>query len=487
MTRTRSHPHAGRAPYSDRVPGPRISVVTPVFDPEPALLLGAVASVLRQVGEPEHILVDDGSTRPGTAELLDRLAAWDPRVKVHRRPTNGGIAAATNDAIAAATGEYVAFLDHDDTLDAHALARLGAVLERDPALDVVYTDEAVVTSNGRVVQELRKPPWSPEYLLECNYIGHLVVVRRALLEALGGIRTGFDGSQDHDLLLRIADRTDRVAHIPEILYRWRQTATSTSATADGAAKPYALDAGKRAIGEALARKGFAATVTDRVGFGTYTARLEPEGDPEVLVLVTGADARRAVDRLRREPPTIDHVAVAVPSAAPADLDLAVADAPSADTVVVLDARARPLDPEWLATLAAWTQLPGVGMAGAVIELRDGTVVHEGLAPADSSGEAPAVSLAGLSGHIRVTRDVPAVSRGACAIDAQALRIAGGFESGYGSWDVDLARRLTAADRRIVLVTEVRVAWTGPWYTGGGAPASTVGPYYPWIHPASGVA
>lgn len=468
------------------MPGPRISVVTPVFDPEPALLIAAVASVLRQVGEPEHLLVDDGSTRAGTDDLLDELAVWDPRVRVQRRAANGGIAAATNDAVAAATGEYVAFLDHDDTLDARALARVTQVLERNPALDLVYTDEAVVASNGRVVQELRKPPWSPEYLLECNYIGHLVVVRRTLLEALGGIRTGFDGSQDHDLLLRIADRTDRVAHIPEILYRWRQTVTSASATADGAAKPYALDAGKRAIGEALARKGFTATVTDRIGFGTYTARLEPNGDPEVLVLVTGADAHRAVDRLRREPSSIDHVALAVPSGSPADLDLAVADAPSADTVVVLDARARPLEADWLATLVAWTQLPGVGAAGAVIELRDGTVVHEGLTLRDPPASAPAVSLTGLSGHVRVTRDVPAVSRGVCAVGAEALRIAGGFEGGSGPWDVDLARRLAAVERRIVLVTEVRVAWAGPWYTDAAVTAAS-DPYYPWIRPASGVA
>jgi hypothetical protein len=474
------------------VSGPRISVVTPVFDPEPALLIAAVASVLRQTGEPEHVLVDDGSTRPGTDDLLDGLAAWDACVHVHRRSDNGGIATATNDAIAAATGEYVAFLDHDDTLDARALGRVLDVLQADPSLDVVYTDEAVVATNGREVQALHKPPWSPEYLLECNYIGHLVVVRRTLLDALGGIRAGFDGSQDHDLLLRIADRTDRVAHIPEILYRWRQTATSTSATTDGAAKPYALDAGKRAIHDALARKGIAATVTDRVGFGTYSARLEPEGTPSVLVLVTGPGARRAVDRLHREQAASSPASttiVAVPSATAADLDGAAAGAPDADAIVVLDARTRPQDPDWLLTLVAWTQIPGVGAAGAVIELRDGTVVHEGLAPGTdaSTTEAPAVSLAGLPAHVRVSRDVPAVSRGVFAVDAHALRAAGGFEGGTGEWDVDLGRRLAAVGRRTVLVTEVRVTWAGPWYRSDAPRPAVSDPYYPWVRPASGVA
>ena len=230
--------------------GPTISVLCPVHDPPPAILAEAIDSVLGQTYERwELILSDDGSRDPRIVAELQRRAATDPRIKLTRRASAGGISVATNAALELASGEYVALLDHDDTLDLDALAQFAAAINAEPDLDMLYSDEDIVL-DGRPVWVHRKPGWSPDTLNTNGYTCHLGVYRRALVGEIGGFRYEFNGSQDVDMILRLTERTDRVGHVPEILYHWR---IHPDSTAGGDAKPYAYVAARNAIAEHLRR------------------------------------------------------------------------------------------------------------------------------------------------------------------------------------------------------------------------------------------
>src|SRR5579875_3631386 len=189
------------------------------------MLEAAVSSVRAQAYPAwELCMADDASERPETLAAIEAAARSDPRVKTVRLDTRSGISAATNAALAVATGEYVGFLDHDDLLKPHALAQVARWLNADPSLEVLYSDEDKLDPKGKMTEARWKPDWSPNLLLCQNYVCHFLVVRRSLVERLGGLRPEYDGSQDYDLVLRLADEVppERVAHIPDCLYSWRQ-------------------------------------------------------------------------------------------------------------------------------------------------------------------------------------------------------------------------------------------------------------------------
>ena len=182
----------------------------------------AIASVRGQTfSNWELCLVDDGSTNPEIIAALQRHAATDPRIHLKRHQQAGGISAATNAALELATGRYIALLDHDDTLTPDALQHVADQIAAQPDLDMIYSDEDIVSGDGTVLERHPKPGWSPEHMAALMYTCHLGVYRRALAVELGGFQSKFDGCQDYDFVLRLMERTDRIAHIPRILYHWR--------------------------------------------------------------------------------------------------------------------------------------------------------------------------------------------------------------------------------------------------------------------------
>ena len=194
---------------------PRFSVITTVYDPEREHLEACIASVAAQTfTDLEHVLVDDASTQPHVREVLAAAAAADPRVRVVHRSENGGIVAASSDALAAATGDLVALLDHDDVLDPGALAQMHAAVTDE--VDVAYSDHDLIRPDGRHATPSYKPGFSPERLRAQNYITHLLVARRSLVDRVGGFRPGYDGAQDHDLVLRLTEVARSVAHVPAV-------------------------------------------------------------------------------------------------------------------------------------------------------------------------------------------------------------------------------------------------------------------------------
>lgn len=263
---------------------PRYSILTPVYDPPADVLRETIASVRAQTyADWELILVDDCSPSPHVLPILREAAALDARIKLVERTENGRIVAASNDALARATGEFVVLLDHDDVIEPEALALVEAQVQQHPDLDYCYSDEDHLSMDGRCINPFYKPDWSPERLRAQNYCCHLSVFRASLLAEVGGFREGFDGSQDYDLILRATERARRVVHIPVVLYHWRQLPTSVAG--DSGAKPYAYDAGRRALQEHCDRTGIDAVVEDGQLPGTYRIRRAVPGDPLVSVII----------------------------------------------------------------------------------------------------------------------------------------------------------------------------------------------------------
>jgi len=226
---------------------PRFSIVTPVYETPGKVLTEMLASVRRQrFGDWQLCLVDDASRSPQVREILERAARQDQRIEVAWRTDNGGIVAASNDALRLATGEFVALLDHDDKLHPDALARVDEALRGNREADYVYTDEDKIDARGRHAGPFLKPEWSPERMRTQMYTCHLSVLRRSLVEEVGGFDPAFEGAQDWDLVLKVTERARAVLHVPRVLYHWRGLESSTAGLGESA-KPWAFEAGKRAI------------------------------------------------------------------------------------------------------------------------------------------------------------------------------------------------------------------------------------------------
>ena len=267
---------------------PRFSVLTTVYDTEPDHLRACLASVDAQTEQSwEHIVVDDCSQRPEVRAVLAEFDGQSGRRTVIYRSDNGGIAAASNDALAAACGEFVVLLDHDDVLTVDALAAMGGHLRGDA--DVYYSDHDLLRPDGRCTSPMYKPDFSLERLRNHNYITHLVVARRTVVDQVGGFRSGFDGAQDHDLLLRLAEVSAPFDHVPEVLLHWRQSPASVAS--DSMSKPEAYNRGARAVGDHLTRCGIDATAEPGKYAGIYRIRRPVRDRPTVSVIVPTRGSR----------------------------------------------------------------------------------------------------------------------------------------------------------------------------------------------------
>jgi glycosyltransferase involved in cell wall biosynthesis len=263
---------------------PLFSIVTPVYDTPLDVLRETISSVERQTcTDWELILVDDNSPEERVREVLREAAERDPRIRVIERATNGHIVEASNDGVAAARGEFIALLDHDDLLTPRALERMQQAIDLEPEVDYLYSDEDKVDAAGGRYSAFRKPSWSPERLRGQMYTSHLSVLRTSLVREVGGFRPGYDGSQDHDLALRVTERARAVVHVPQVLYHWR--VVPGSAAGDAEAKPYAWDAGRRAVQDQLDRLGLSGTVGFGQRPGTYTITRGLDKDVRISVVI----------------------------------------------------------------------------------------------------------------------------------------------------------------------------------------------------------
>lgn len=265
---------------------PLISVVMPTYNTDEKWLTAAIESVRAQLYQNwELCIADDNSSDPQVRKVLTKYSEFDKRIKVVFREKNGHIAEASNSALALATGEFTALLDHDDALSEHALYMVAAEVNNHPAASFIYSDEDKITSFGMRVNPHFKSDWNPDLFTSQMYTCHLGVYRTELVKKLGGFRAGFDGSQDWDLALRVADAIpeDQIRHIPHVLYHWRIIEGSTAHST--ASKPYVLVAQKRAVEDHLKRRGVIGAEVSILHDISHVRVHYPVPDPEPLVSI----------------------------------------------------------------------------------------------------------------------------------------------------------------------------------------------------------
>ena len=276
---------------------PKISIAMPVYNVEEKWLRLCIDSILNQVYTNwELCMADDASTDPNVKKILTEYQQLDERIRVVFREQNGHISEATNSALAIATGEFVSLLDNDDELAINAFYEVVKVLNENPELDLIYSDEDKIDMDGNRSDPAFKPDWSPDLLLGTNYISHLGVYRRSILEEIGGFRKGYEGSQDYDLVLRFTEKTtkERITHIPKVLYYWRMLPTSTAV--DQGSKGYAFEAGLRAVQDALVRRGINGHATHGAANGLYDVYYDIESEKLVSIIIPTKNGYKDVQR-----------------------------------------------------------------------------------------------------------------------------------------------------------------------------------------------
>ncbi len=260
-----------------------ISVLVPVFHPKERLIREMTQSVLAQSYESWEMILADGSAEP--SDVVRKITEKDPRIRYVRAKAGGGISENTNSALNASKGDMVTFLDQDDLLEKDALYRIAWAAAN--GAQIVYTDEDKLDdASGRYLSVNRKPEYNADLLYANNYICHLFAVKRGVALGVGGFRSRYDGSQDHDFILRCCDAVQetKIFHIPKVLYHWRIHSSSTAG--DPSAKLYAYENGRKAVEDHLRKKGIACRVehTKHRGFFrvVYTEKIQ-EGSYRVLI------------------------------------------------------------------------------------------------------------------------------------------------------------------------------------------------------------
>lgn len=263
---------------------PLFSVCIPVYNVEEKWLRKCIASVENQYYEHWQLcLADDCSTDPRVRDILKEYERKDSRIRVVYRKENGHISRATNSALQIAEGEFIVLMDNDDELSPDALFEAAKLLQEHRDADVIYSDSDKLTESGERVDPYFKPDYCPDTLLSYNYISHLGIYRKTLVNQVGGFRTGVEGSQDYDLLLRVTELTDRVYHIPKILYHWRIIEGSTASGVGQ--KNYAYLAGKKVLEDAVRRRGYHARVKLLEKILCYNVEFYPVGEHFCSIII----------------------------------------------------------------------------------------------------------------------------------------------------------------------------------------------------------
>jgi GT2 family glycosyltransferase len=470
---------------------PLISVVMPVHNTPARELEAAIRSVEAQIyGRWELCIADDASTDPNVRPVLEEASRRDPRIRVAYRAENGNISAASNTALALARGAYTALLDHDDVLPPHALFYVVREIMAHPDADLIYTDEDKIDQNGVRYDPHMKSDWNEELFLAQNYLNHLTVVRTEIARKAGGFRAGFEGSQDHDLILRVLDHTqpERIRHVPRVLYHWRNY--QRSGAFSGKRLEEAVRARRRALEDYAERRGLDTEVLEGpFGFNRLKRRL-PSRPPAVTVIVptrdaatlTGVCARGILsntdypnlhlvilDNESREPETLalfdelrrDPRVTIRPYAGPFNfsaMNNAAVRETDAELVAFVNNDIEVIEPGWLTEMVTLALSDGVAAVGAKLLYPDDHVQHGGII----LGVGGLHGIGGVAGHshlmtkrrhpgyfgrLVVPQYMSAVTAACMIVRRDAFLAVGGFDEAdlaVAFNDVDLCLKLRRA-------------------------------------------
>ncbi len=464
---------------------PKISIILPVYNGEECWLRVALESVFAQYySNWELCICNDGSTAAHVAEVLKEYDALDSRIKVKHLPQNRGVAAASNQALELAVGEYVGFLDHDDWLTPDALFEVVKLLQTTQA-DLIYSDEAIMEEHGAVVYQAYRPDWSPDMLFSHPYFVHFNVFRIELVRQIGGFREHFPVSQDYDFILRFTAKTDRISHIPRILYHWRQVNSSASHTNQN----QVMKLSKQALVETLAERGIVAVVEDGLDFNLFRVRRLISGNPLVSIIIPTKDKvhflQRCVESILKKTtwPNYEIIIVDNNSTEQATFDYyrTVENQPrirvlfynqpfsyaalnnwavnfaNGSHLMFLNNDTEVLSREWLTAMLEHSQRREVGVVGAKLLGIDGRIQHGGViiglnGLADHGHRGFAGDSPGYCHTLKMIRNYSAVTAACLMMRKVLFQEVGGFDEQnlpvtYN--DVDLCLRLRSKNYLIV--------------------------------------
>jgi O-antigen biosynthesis protein len=461
---------------------PLISVITPVFDTPVLRLEEAVESVLAQAYENwELLLIDDGSSAADLLHALPNLAARDQRIVLGKVGKHAGISATSNRGLALARGEWVSFLDHDDVLEPDALFQFSKLLQTHREAEMIYSDEDKLAEDG-FEAPLFKPDWSPDFFLSYNYVGHLTAVRRDLVQKVGGFRSEFDSAQDYDLFLRVAEQTNRIHHIPRVLYHWRRSADSSAISVRQ--KPGQLDATRRGIEDHLKHCGERAHVAVDWRTHAFCVRRELLEAGKISIIIPSChdpdSIKRCIESLTSktsypnyeifivqggtQSPNADHYFSDLPHRLlrlPGTSNVSVlknfavkqTDGP---WLLFLDDNIEVIEADWLTIMAEHIQRSEVGAVGARLLNPNDTIEHAGIVLGVTGIAQPAfrgfpAEHPGVNRQLQVTRNCSAVSGGSMLTRREVFQEVGGFDEGLPESlaDIDLCLKMRRAGYLIV--------------------------------------
>lgn len=401
-------------PESQSDSHPLISIVIPVYRPGLEHFEECVRSIQSQTFQNVEICIcNDSPKEVYLNNYLEHLIEMDSRIRVCYNIDNLGISAAINNAGKMCLGEYIAVVDNDDTLSPRALEFVASVIINSSP-EFIYTDEDKIDYKGRYCEPFFKPDWSPESLLSCNYVTHLAVIRRDVLDLVGWFNSLYDGSQDYELFLRIAEHEPSVVHIREVLYHWRMSHTSTAS--NPTAKGYAYKAAVKALEDSFARRGYPGTTVEMVKHltGHYLPSLKTESFRVVSISSSGdfPPYSEKIDAVRRLIVHYPH----------SDVNRTVREALNSPEAILLliDATSIGANLERLGNVArrvsGFANLPKVGAVGVINHDSHDRIIHAGAIIDENNGlthcgQGAYVGSVGYHGLLRDIRNVDVIPSG----------------------------------------------------------------------------
>lgn len=389
----------------------KFSILVPLYNTPVAFLKEMIESVQIQTYENWELCLADGSDEKHAyvGEICDKYKKKDQRIVYKKLDKNYGISGNTNECIKMATGNYIALFDHDDFLHPMVLSECYNVINKENA-DFVYTDEATFQINlNNVVTYHFKPDFAPDNLKANNYICHFSTFSKALLDEAGWYDSKYDGSQDHDLILRLTEKAKCVKHIPEILYFWRSHPGSVAE--DINSKTYAINAGKSAVLASVERSGMSGVVESSKAFPTiYRIKYDLKTMPLISIIIPNCnhlqDLKRCVESIRNKSTYQNYEIIIAENNSDKEeifeyyeelkkiqnIKVIVWDKPfnysainnyatkyaQGDYLLFLNNDIEVITPEWMEEMLMYAQRNDVAAVGAKLYYPDDTIQHAGI-------------------------------------------------------------------------------------------------------------
>jgi len=447
---------------------PKISILMPVYNVGEQYLRACIDSIrVQSYPNWELCIADDCSSAPHIKRVLEEYMQKDFRIKVVFRNENGHISAATNSALEVATGEFVAFIDNDDLIVQDAFLEVVKVLNAKPETDFIYSDEDKINAEGtKRIEPFFKPDWSPDTLWSHMYVTHLTVFRTSIAREIGGLRVGVEGSQDYDFVLRFVEKTDKIYHIPKVLYHWRMIETSAASGSEN--KSYAYDAAIRAKRDAVARRGLAAAIEPLPALIASNIVYEPRATDFVSIIIVSTSHEATSECLRTlyqktmwqqfevivvtkdktisAPnfsvyPNLTVIEVAAPFTYPR-ANNAGAKIAQGNLLLFLHDDIEVMAPKWLGRMIGQAIQPHTGVVGAKLLMKHNMVYHAGIivdeARPKHAFEHLQTNELGYFGRALLNYNYIAVSGAAMMVKTSIFQAVGGFDEAFGDIYSDVA-------------------------------------------------